>query len=181
MLQMVIEPVDNHNFHHLTPATDLLLVVLSIRRGPKFAPGVQTRKVDVKSTQQRLKLLYQKTFDSLFISTEMKLSATLVIALLPLLTVANPIANPSPNPNPAKLEARDKWCTLDGEHGSVYCREGAGNGYKIVRKVYPSNRFGVKCKAYGQVIEGHRSWDYIPGWKCWLASAYTNNGCEGKL
>ena len=179
MLQMVIEPVDNHLFHHLTLAIDLLPIFLSIRRGPKSAPGFQKRKVGVKSTQQRPKLSYQNPFDSLFIPTKMKLSATLIIALLPLLTVANPVANP--NPNPAKLEARDKGCTIDGKHDFVNCREGAGSGYKLVRKVYPKDHFGVGCKAYGQVVEGKIVWDYIPGWKCWMTAAYTNDGCEGKL
>ena len=154
----------------------MLLIVSSIRRGPKSAPEVQTRKADVKSTQQRFGLLYQKAVDSFFIPIKMKPFASLVIALLPLLAVANPIANP----DPAKLEARDKLCSLDGKHTFVNCRKGAGTGYDIVRRIYPWDNFYVTCKAYGEVIEGYRYWDYIGGWNCWVTAAYTNDGCEGK-
>lgn len=115
----------------------------------------------------------------------MKLVQTFSLFSLPLLILANPITSPKP----ASLEARaDKWCTLGATVDyDVHCRKGAGSGYDHVRWIHPSDpglpgdRFGVRCKAYGEVINGNRVWDYIPGWNCWVTAHYTNSGCEGNV
>jgi uncharacterized protein YraI len=106
----------------------------------------------------------------------------LFTTLLPLLAAANPIAEPIAEPEPVALEPRaDKWCTLHSSvNYDVNCRAGAGTGYRIVRKIHPGERFGVRCKAYGETISGNRVWDYIPGWSCWVSAHYTNDGCESK-
>jgi hypothetical protein len=89
----------------------------------------------------------------------MKLNLALVVTVLPFLVQAspvavaeaqpaagaNPIALPEVNSNP--LYKRDKVCWVSMEDGPVNCRKGAGTGYKLVRKINGSDRFGVRCKA----------------------------------
>jgi len=106
----------------------------------------------------------------------MKLLQSLTFFSIPLLSLANPITSP----NESVLEARaDKWCTLHSSvNYDVNCRKGAGTGYAIVRKIHPSDRFGVRCKANGESVEGNKVWDWIPGWGCWVSAHYTNDGCE---
>jgi hypothetical protein len=113
--------------------------------------------------------LFSQTFN-------MHILPTLVLLTTSLLTTATPITSP----NPADLSTRaDKWCRLKSTVNSdVRCRKGAGTGYDLVRWIHPSDRFGVGCKANGEIIEGNRVWDYIPGWGCWVTAHYTNDGCE---
>lgn len=111
-----------------------------------------------------------------------------LLSLLPFLTLASPIAEPNPDPAPAELEPRaDKWCTLGATvDENVRCRAGAGTGYDFKRWIIaadpglPFDRFGVRCKAYGEVIFGNRVWDYIPGWNCWVTAHYTDSECESE-
>lgn len=112
-------------------------------------------------------------------------------AFLALLATASAAPVSSPNPAAeavAELEARaDKWCTLGATVDyDVHCRAGAGSGYDHKRWIIAADpgllgdRFGVRCKAYGEVINGNRVWDYIPGWNCWVSAHYTQSGCESK-
>jgi hypothetical protein len=106
----------------------------------------------------------------------MKFLATVTLLSLPLLSLATPIS--SPEAALEALEARaDKWCTTNTSV-NVNCRKGAGRGYDIVRKIKPTDRFGVRCKANGENISGTKVWDYIPGWGCWTSAYYTSSGCE---
>lgn len=115
----------------------------------------------------------------------MKYFVSASLLLLPALSLANPITSP----NPAPLEVRDKYCTLGATVDfDVHCRKGAGSGYDHVRWIRAADPglpepkpFGVKCKAYGEVINGNRVWDWIPGWGCWVTAHYTNSGCESRL
>jgi hypothetical protein len=104
----------------------------------------------------------------------MKLSLTLfvallAVALLPLLVQASPAAIPEAQPAadalpnalpeavPDSLDKRaDKWCYVSTSDGNVNCRRGAGTGYAIVRKIGPSDWFGVRCKANGEYIFGNK-------------------------
>jgi hypothetical protein len=82
----------------------------------------------------------------------------IVLSLLPVLALSNPIAAPDAEPVAEALdvraEAADKWCKVITD--DVRCREGAGTGYDRVRYIQPSDNFGVRCKAYGETIEGNR-------------------------
>lgn len=106
----------------------------------------------------------------------MKILASLTLLSLPILSLATPIA--SPEAALEALEARaDKWCTTNTSI-DVNCRGGAGSGYSLKRKIKPTDRFGVRCKANGEEVGGTKVWDYIPGWDCWVTAYYTNSGCE---
>ena len=109
----------------------------------------------------------------------MKLLTPLTLLTLPLLTLSTPLASPE-----AALEAlegrADKWCTTNTSI-DVNCRAGAGSGYDFKRKIKPTDRFGVKCKANGETVGGTKVWDYIPGWNCWVTAYYTNSGCESEF
>lgn len=117
----------------------------------------------------------------------MKLSPVLILALLPFLTMANPVAEPEPvpvaepEPEPV-LEARaDKWCRLHPDvDGYVNCRAGTNTNSRIIRQISKSERFGVRCKRNGESVSGNRVWDWIPGWGCYVSARYTNDGCESK-
>lgn len=114
----------------------------------------------------------------------MKLPSVLLFSIFPFLTIGTPIV-PSDN---GSLEPRaDKWCELHSTVGyDVGCFAGAGTGYRRVRWIKaadvlrPSDRFGVRCKAFGELIGGNQVWDKIPGWGCWVSAHYTNTGCESK-
>ncbi|KAK4441905.1 hypothetical protein QBC34DRAFT_387841 [Podospora aff. communis PSN243] len=107
---------------------------------------------------------------------------TTILALaLPLLAIANPItpSTPADDSNLNPLAKRDKTCFVTEENSN--CREGAGTGYDRVRRIQPNQSFDVRCKAYGENIEGNKTWDWIPGWKCWVHSSLTSWGCESEF
>ncbi|KAK5655605.1 hypothetical protein OQA88_5536 [Cercophora sp. LCS_1] len=91
----------------------------------------------------------------------MKASIVLTLAL-PLLAIANPVAPVTPAQGSDPLAKRaDKWCFVTEENSN--CRAGAGRGYSVVRRIQPNQQFGVRCKAYGEDIDGNKTWDWIPG------------------
>jgi uncharacterized protein YgiM (DUF1202 family) len=88
------------------------------------------------------------------------MKSTLAFALtLPLLAAAIPApaagdTTSVPSAGEELFKRADKWCYV--LTSNVNCRKGAGTGYDVVRKIQPSDDFGVRCKAYGETIEGNR-------------------------
>ncbi|KAF7510021.1 hypothetical protein GJ744_007125 [Endocarpon pusillum] len=96
----------------------------------------------------------------------MKLQTLIII---PLLALAS--ATPFPNSdNPASsLEPRDKWCRVTR---TQTCYEHEWSTSRAIREIDPGDRFGVDC-----VMKG--SWDWIPGWRCYVSTRYTASTVAG--
>jgi hypothetical protein len=109
----------------------------------------------------------------------MRFSPVVVLSFLSAFATANPIAKSELEAEVNTLQARaDKWCWLADGYDGVPCRSGAGTAYSEVRKIWFNGpNFGVRCKAYDT---RQNTWDYIPGWNCWVQAIYTNSGCESK-
>ena len=107
----------------------------------------------------------------------MKLSASLIISLLPLLAVANPVAEP--NPDPAALEARDYRCNILPRYEYADGRSGKGIRYKVEHRFRRNDHFNIRCKSSGDSYEGSREWYYVPSYNCWLPYVYLGEECRG--
>ncbi|KAK0648990.1 hypothetical protein B0T16DRAFT_124495 [Cercophora newfieldiana] len=103
--------------------------------------------------------------------------ATLVLSL------GSALAEPIPQPDAlqaveaAVAKRADNWCRVVT---NVNCRKGPGVSYDEVKVegrgyISPEKNFGVRCTKEGSNVQGDRTWDYIPGWNCWVSAYYTRS------
>ncbi|RPA78276.1 hypothetical protein BJ508DRAFT_156936 [Ascobolus immersus RN42] len=82
-----------------------------------------------------------------------------------------------PEAAPATLEKRaDKVCKVAADATPCYRLPGigrAGSGQQKLRDIITSDRFGVNCRVTASAFNGDTTWDWIPGWGCWVSSYYT--------
>jgi len=109
-------------------------------------------------------------------TSTMKLS-TPISLLLPTLISATPLT--TTNPTIAALQLRDKTCQLRNP-GLQGCDSSPYSGRRVT-DVKPTDRFDISCTAKGTDVEGRATWDYVPGWKCWIWSGWTDDHCEGEV
>ncbi|KAK4455344.1 hypothetical protein QBC34DRAFT_389770 [Podospora aff. communis PSN243] len=108
----------------------------------------------------------------------MHFSFITALALLAASAVAEPIPKTENN-----LDKRaDNWCKVAT---NANCRQGPGEGYgevKVEGKWYISTdkRFGVQCTREGSNVKGDTTWDYIPGWNCWVSAYLTRSAGSQK-
>jgi hypothetical protein len=88
----------------------------------------------------------------------------------------DPVAVPGPTP---VLSARDKYCT-NVSGGAQGCDSDPWNQQRLVT-VNNGDTFGVSCTTDARVVNGQTTWDYVPGWGCYISAAWTDANCEGKL
>ncbi|KAF2435262.1 hypothetical protein EJ08DRAFT_395057 [Tothia fuscella] len=107
----------------------------------------------------------------------MQFKLATILAVLTAFTYANPVPEAEAEPVAAAgtLQKRDNWCKV---LQNVRCREGPSTSYrqKPGREwVYPGDRFGVSCTREGENISGDATWDYIPGWDCYISAYYSRS------
>ncbi|KAK7181106.1 hypothetical protein DPSP01_003543 [Paraphaeosphaeria sporulosa] len=105
----------------------------------------------------------------------MKLTLALLVPFS-LTALATPLSNPNP------FEKRDNWCVVASNGVDCRSKPGVGAG-NLVRDIKTSDRFGVACTKK----VGGRTWDWVPGWGCWVSARDTRTGdaahneCESGL
>jgi hypothetical protein len=86
----------------------------------------------------------------------MKLTSSLLAALGflgPREAVAGAVPAGSGSSSTAGLEARDKYCRLHDDVGPPgHCRTCASRTCESIRNIKKSDRFGVKCRMFGDTV-----------------------------
>ncbi|KAK3326689.1 hypothetical protein B0H66DRAFT_637923 [Apodospora peruviana] len=112
-------------------------------------------------------------FSSKYTYLKMHFSFFTVLALFSASALAEPIPKAAAD---AILDKRgDNWCRVVE---NVNCRKGPGTNFDKVTvegrsQISPSKNFGVRCTHEGTSVGGDKTWDYIPGWNCWVSAYYT--------
>jgi hypothetical protein len=102
----------------------------------------------------------------------MKLKA---VVILPLLALASATPLPESENLASVLQPRDKWCRVTRKSD---CYEHEWTSSRVIQTIEIGDRFGVDC-----VMKG--SWDWVPGWRCYVSTQYTasteaGDTCESK-
>lgn len=116
----------------------------------------------------------------------MKLN-TNTLLFFPLVANALPLTtrNPSAEAIENLLPRADNWCWLNADalvHQPQGCDSTPFDGHRI-KDVRGNENFGVRCTARGKAwgSNGITTWDWVPGWGCWIWSGWTQGTCESKF